>query len=109
MGCTDGTLVVLSSLPNLRKMKWSSRSFQIAAAQISLVREPCKTIEVVEFPFLKSADEEWEQEKKYCDIIDKALASDNFPSLRCVLLWYEDLWEYFPTLKSRNLLKKQES
>ena len=89
-------------------MKWSCPSFQIAAAQISLVREPCKTIEVVEFPFLKSADEEWEQQKDYCDIIDKALASDNFPSLLYVILYEERRLGYFPTLKSRNLLKVRE-
>ena len=89
-------------------MEWYCSSFQIAAAQINSVREPCKTIEVVEFTFLKSADEGWEQEKDYCDIIDKALASDNFPSLRYVILSNESRWGYFPTLKSRNLLNVRE-
>ena len=89
-------------------MEWACPSFQIAAAQVSSVREPCKTIEVVEFIFLGSSDEEWEREKDYCDIIDKALASDNFPSLLYVILYEESRWGYFPTLKSRNLLKVRE-
>ena len=46
-----------------------------------------------------------EQEKDYCTTIDKALAGDNFPSLRLVILEKDIPWDYFPILKSRNLLE----
>ena len=89
-------------------MEWSTPSFRVAAAQISSVREPCKTIEVVELPTLKTNEEEWEQEKDYFDIIDKALVSDIFPSLRYVILRDKRRWDYFPLLQSRNLIKATE-
>ena len=82
-------------------MQWSSRSFQIAAAQISSVREPCKTIEEVKFTIYEPD----EQEEDYCSIIDKALAGDNFPSLRLVILLDDIPLDWFPILQSRNLLK----
>ena len=88
-------------------MKWLCSSFQIAAAQISLVREPCKTIEV----YLEIHDhdnEGYKQQKDYCTTIDKALAGDNFPSLRLVVLKKGIPWDYFPILKSRNLLEAME-
>ena len=105
MGYTDGILVVLSSLPNLRKLEWKCSSFQIAAAQISSVCEPCKTIEEVHLGISHIMIEVDEQEKDYCTVIDKALAGDNFPSLRLVILNKNILWDYFPILKSRNLLE----
>ena len=82
-------------------MKWSSRSFQIAAAQISLVCEPSKTIEEIQFMLGYPS----KQQKVYCAIIDKALAGDNFPSLRLVIIDETTPQDYFPILQSRNLLK----
>ena len=86
-------------------MEWYCSSFQIAAAQINSVREPCKTIEEVRLRIWKSNDEWNEQEKDYCTIIDKALAGDNFPSLRLVKLIRFIPLDWFPILQSRNLLK----
>ena len=85
-------------------MKWECSSFQIAAAQISLVREPCKTIEGVYLQIYDHNDKGYEQEKDYCTTIDKALAGDNFPSLRLVILRKGIPLDYFPILQSRNLL-----
>ena len=85
-------------------MKWSCCGFQIVAAQISLVREPCKTIEEVYLEIYDHNDKGYKQQKDYCTTIDKALAGDNFPSLRLVILKKGIPWEYFPILKSRNLL-----
>ena len=105
VGCTDGTLVVLSSFPNLRRMEWYCSSFQIAAAQINSVREPCKTIEEVCLKIWNFRENWNEREKDHCMIIDKALAGDNFPSLRLVKFKKGIPWDYFPILQSRNLLK----
>ena len=85
-------------------MKWSCCSLRIAAAQIGSVREPCNTIEEVHIK-IYDEDREYEQEKDYCTIIDKALAGDNFPSLRLVALLKGIPWDYFPILQSHNLLK----
>ena len=85
-------------------MKWSSYSFQIAAAQISSVREPCKTVEEVCLRIYDQDNEGYKQQKDYCTTIDKALAGDNFPSLRLVILYKDIPWDYFPILQSRNLL-----
>ena len=85
-------------------MKWYCSSFQIAAAQIILVREPCKTIEEVKFTIYEPD----EQEEDYCSIIDKALAGDNFPSLRLVILHKTIPWDYFPILRSRDRLEAME-
>ena len=86
-------------------MAWECSGFQIAAAQISLVREPCKTIEEVYLNIYDLDGKGYEQQKDYCTTIDKALAGDNFPSLRLVVLKKGIPWDYFPILKSRNLLK----
>ena len=89
-------------------MEWYCSSFQIAATQINSVREPCKTIEEVRLRIWNPKDEWDEQEKDYCTIIDKALAGDNFPSLRLVALMEGIPWDYFPILQSRNLLEAAE-
>ena len=89
-------------------MEWLCSSFQIAAAQIILVREPCKTIEEVHLRIWNPRNEWNEQEKDHCTTIDKALAGDNFPSLRLVILHKTIPWDYFPILKSRNLLQAME-
>ena len=86
-------------------MEWYCSSFQIAAAQISLVHEPCKTIEEVRLRIWDRKDEWNEQEKDHCTTIDKALAGDNFPSLRLVVLEKDIRWDCFPILKLRNLLE----
>ena len=87
-------------------MKWLCSGFQIAAAQIGLVREHCKTIEEVYLEIYAHYDDKgYEQQKDYCTIIDKALAGDNFPSLRLVILKKEIPLDYFPILQSRNILK----
>ena len=86
-------------------MKWWCMSFQIAAAQISLVREPCNTIEEVHLSILYAMVKGDEQEKDYCTIIDQTLAGDNFPSLQRVILEKGIPWDYFPILQSRNLLQ----
>ena len=41
----------------------------------------------------------------YCTAIDEALATDNFPSLRRVLLDYGIPDDYFPKLQSRGILE----
>ena len=80
-------------------------SFQIAAAQISLVREPCNTIEEVRLCISYAMVKGDEQEKDYCTIIDQALAGDNFPSLQRVILMNSIPRDYFPILQSRNLVR----
>ena len=99
------TLVVLSSFPKLRRMEWSSYSFRIAAANISSVHEPSKTIEEIRLTIYDRNNKGYEEENDYCTVIDKALAGDNFPSLRLVALLKGIPWDYFPILQSRNLLK----
>ena len=88
-------------------MKWLCSSFQVAAAQISSVREPCKTIEEVHL-IISHDVSKYEQEKDYLTIIDKALAGNNFPSLRLVILRNGARLDYFPILQSRNLLEVME-
>ena len=99
------TLVVLSSFPKLRRMEWSSYSFRIAAANISSVHAPSKTIEEIRLTIYDRNGKGYEEEKDHCTIIDKALGGDNFPSLRRVVLLKGIPWDYFPILQSRNLLK----
>ena len=47
----------------------------------------------------------YEGSKDHCKAIDKALTSDNFPSLRSVRLYEEIPFDYFPTLQSEGLLE----
>ena len=101
---TDGATVVLSSLPNLRIIGWSSSRpsiFQIAATQFCSICKPCKLVEAF---FMIINFHGYEGSKDHCQAIDEALTSDNFPSLRSVQLFQEIPFDYFPTLQSRNLL-----
>ena len=86
-------------------MEWSSYSFRIAAVHISSIREPSKTIEEIRLTIYDRNGKGYEEEKDYCTIIDNALAGNNFPSLQLVVLLKGIPWDYFPILKSRNLLK----
>ena len=90
-------------------MEWSSYSFRIAAVHISSLGEPSKTIEEIRLTIYDRNSKGHEEEKDYCTVIDKALAGDNFPSLRLVALLEGIPWDYFPILRSRNLLKATKS
>ena len=102
-------LVVLSLFSKLHRVSWSSNHhqhnapiFHAAATQLSSVLSPCKIAELdllVDLP-----DYEPEPAKEYCKLIDEALTSDNFPSLRHVPLFCRIPFDYFPILQSRNLL-----
>ena len=104
---TNDTPVVLSSLPNLRRIKWwCSRSsvFQITATQLCSIREPCKIEEIVFDTSTVFIPESYENSKDHFKAIDEALTSDNFPSLRSVQLDKLIPFDWFPTLQSRKLL-----
>ena len=51
------------------------------------------------------SDGSYEGGMDHCRLIDEALTSDLFPSLRLVQLYEKVPFEYFPTLQSRNLLE----
>ena len=105
---TNDTPVVLSSLPNLRRMKsWCGHSsvFQIASTQLCSIREPCKIEDIILVVSLTIEAKDYEKSRNYCKRIDEALTSDNFPSLRSVQLFREIPFDYFPTLQSRKLLR----
>ena len=100
---TDGALVVLSSLPKLRRLMWdngySKVIFQVTASQLGLITSPCKLVE--EVIFLVKGHAYDSRVREHCKLIDEALASDKFPSLRRVRL-YEDIpLDCFPILQSR--------
>lgn len=77
------------------------RIFQIAATQFSSFYTPCKLVEVV-FNIYYGVN--YGGSKGYCQVIDEALSSDNFPSLRSVQLYGKIPFDYFPALQSRKLL-----
>ena len=100
---TDDPTVVLSLLPNLRRIYWEcaySRIFQIVATQFCSIRTPCKLVQVI----LCLYHDGYEGIKDHCKAIDEALSSDNFPSLRSVQLHGKIPFDYFPALQSRKLL-----
>ena len=51
---------------------------------------------------------DYAESRDYCKMIDEALTSDNFPSLRSVQLHKNIPFDYFPTLQSRKLLSVYE-
>ena len=75
--------------------------FQIAATQFYSFRTPCKLVEIT----LDSYHDRNEETKGHYKVIDEALSSDNFPSLRSVQLNCKIPFDYFPTLQSRKLLR----
>ena len=102
---TNGILVVLSSLPNLRRIMWEgfdSGLFHIAAIQLCLTRKPCKLEEII-FQIYGLRVEK-DESSEDCRMIEEALTSDNFPSLRSVQLCRKIPSDYFPILQSRKLL-----
>ena len=76
--------------------------FRILATQLRSIREPCKIVELIFFPLCNPED--YENSREHCRMIDEALISDNFPSLRSVQLTKSIPFDYFPTLQLRNLL-----
>ena len=87
-------------------MEWwcgYSGIFQIAATQICSIHTPCKLEEVILDVSVYDSDG-YEGSKDHCKVIDEALSSDNFPSLRSVQLDDEIPFDYFPTLQSRKPL-----
>ena len=48
---------------------------------------------------------DYEDAQKHCELIDKALVSDNFPSLRQVQLHCNLPVDFFPNLRLRGLLE----
>lgn len=110
----NSLIVMLSSLPNIRRLTWGcremqiegweysySRVFHLAAAQLSSISSPCQIIEVTFHPVSMTG---YEKAEDHCKIIDEVLTSDNFPSLRRVLLLEQISFDYFPLLQSRKLL-----
>ena len=82
-------------------MDGDSEIFQIAATQFCSFHTPCKLVEVI---FLVYDPDGYEGSKDHCKVIDEALSSDNFPSLRSVQLYEKIPFDYFPNLQSRKLL-----
>ena len=75
-------------------------AFEVAATQLSLIHSPCQIAEVhLDISCLN------EEVQDHCTAIDEALATDNFPSLRRVLLHYNTPYDYFPSLQSRGILE----
>ena len=52
-----------------------------------------------------ASDGSYEGGEDHCRLIDEALTSDSFPSLRLVQLYERIPLDYFPILRSRNLLE----
>ena len=87
-------------------MEWwcgYSGIFQIAATQVCSIHTPCKLEEVILDVSVYDSDG-YEGSKDHCKVIDEALSSDNFPSLRSVQLCRKIPSDYFPILQSRKLL-----
>ena len=102
---TNDTPVVLSSLPNLRRITWmgfGSGLFQTAATQLCLIREPCKVEEIIFYTHSYHIEKDKSSEDRR--IIEEALTSDNLPSLRSVQLHKDIPFDLFPTLQSRKFL-----
>ena len=105
MTITDIVVVSLSLLPHLRRIEWwglYSGIFRIAAKHILSIRLPCQIVEVNLHIGHRGG---YEGSKGYCRSIDEALTSDNFPSLRHVLLHRLVPFDYFPLLRARGYLE----
>ena len=72
--------------------------------QLDMVISPCKIAEI-DIWIDNDEGQGYEWAKDNCQLIDEALTSDNFPSLRCVNLHKGIPDYYFPVLLSRKLLQ----
>ena len=61
---------------------------------------------VVELHIL--TDGGYEGARDHCRVIDEVLTGNNFPSLQRVELYEKIPFDYFPILRSRNLLRVRE-
>ena len=107
-------IVQLSSFPNLHRISWSSSYrglshdsfiFQIAATQLGSVLSPCNIVEV----HLGVDIVDYGPAAIYCNHIDEALTSDNYPFLCSVQLFTRIPFHYFPRFQSRGILRVAET
>ena len=122
------SIVILPSLPNLRRIWWGWSGearwakvyclnlLAIVAKQLGLITSPCK---IIEMRFSISDLGGLEEAKGQCRLIDEVLTGVNFPELRHVKLFHRlggehfsseslyhgQLSEYFPILQSCGLLE----